>query len=182
AGGVLLLVLMVLAGSAGYVAVKYRVWQDSGPVVARAQELLQSLRTLAPWAAPDTLARPNPPRAQAVTATPRLAPEVVPITRDPEPAKTGKTGKAGKTDRTDKTDKTEAKAAAATQAGATPKTGATPGAATPAATTAAATTATHHHSAPAHRRREGNEASQKTDVGNSDPTEEELLAPSANTP
>ncbi len=161
-GGVLLVVLMLLAGSAGYVAVKYRVWQDTAPVVERAQELLQSLRTLAPWAPPETLARPAPPRAPTVAATPRLAPEVVPITRDPEPVKAGKTGR------------TEAKAAAATAPAAAKTADAKPVATTPPAATPA-----RHHPAPAHRR-VGNGTAQKASAANADPTEEELLAPSSN--
>ncbi|HVZ74672.1 MAG TPA: hypothetical protein VHJ20_19955 [Polyangia bacterium] len=80
-GGMVLLVLMLVAGSVGYVAVKYRVWQDTGPLVARLQELGRSLRTLAPSAAPDIPVT----RAPAAPA-PRLLPEVVPITRAPEPA------------------------------------------------------------------------------------------------
>lgn len=183
-GGVLLVVLMLLAGSAGYVAVKYRVWQDTGPVVERAQELLQSLRTLAPGASPETLARPAPVRAPVPAATPtqpRLAPEVVPITRDPEPGKTSKASKAGMT--------TAAKTTAAKTAAA--KTAATTTAATTtaAATTAAATTAARHHpksatsatsATSAQHRRAVNGAAQKSSATGSDPTEEELLAPSAN--
>jgi hypothetical protein len=165
-GGVLLLVLMLLAGSAGYVAVKYRVWQDTGPVVERAQELLRSLRTLAPGASPETLARPAPVRAPVPATTPtqpRLAPEVVPITRDPEP---GKTSKAGMT--------TAAKTTAAKAA------------ATAAPTTAATTTAARHHpmsatsATSAQHRRAVSGAAQKSSATRSDPTEEELLAPSAN--
>jgi hypothetical protein len=87
-GGVLLFVLMLLAGSAGYVAVKYRVWQDTAPLVQRAKELAQSLRTLAPTASPEPPRPPSPRAAPAAAApsAPRLAPEVVPITRAPEPA------------------------------------------------------------------------------------------------
>jgi hypothetical protein len=82
-GGLVLLFLMALAGSGGYVAVKYRVWQDPKPLVERARELGRSLRTLAPGASlepsPAPAPLPSPP-------APRLAPEVVPITREPAAA------------------------------------------------------------------------------------------------
>ena len=120
---------------------KYRVWQDPGPLVERAKELVQSLRTLAPTASPDTLARPTRavPAATAVPS-PRLAPEVVPITRDPEPA--------------------NAKSTTATTTERTPVT-------------------RHHSSAPHHRHAEKSTTRTATDA-DTDPTEEELLAPSAN--
>jgi hypothetical protein len=82
--GLLLVFLMALAGTGGYAAVKYRVWQDPGPLVARAQELGRSLRTLAPWASPD-VPTPAPVAPPPTAAAPRLMPDVVPITRAPEP-------------------------------------------------------------------------------------------------
>lgn len=87
-GGFRLLVLMILAGLGGYYAVRYHAWPDTGPLVARATELLQSLRSLAPSAQPDpapVAATPTAPAAApsattaAPAAAPALRPEVVPI-------------------------------------------------------------------------------------------------------
>jgi hypothetical protein len=88
-------ILMLLAGLAGYFTVKYRAWQDVGPIVARATELVRSLRsTFAPTPAPEaSTSAPaptpsTPPSSPAATgsappsaapAPQALRPEVVPI-------------------------------------------------------------------------------------------------------
>jgi serine/threonine protein kinase len=88
-GSFRLVLLMVVAGLGGYFTVKYRAWQDVGPLLERATATARSLRALSPWALPDDT--PPPPQAPAGTnTTPRAAavalpsptpmrPEVVPI-------------------------------------------------------------------------------------------------------
>jgi hypothetical protein len=74
--------LMAVAGVGGYMAVKYHAWQQLDPIVARAKELGQSFRTLAPSASPEPTRAATPVTAPAPAAPP-LRPTVVPI----EPAR-----------------------------------------------------------------------------------------------
>lgn len=94
-----LVLLMLIAGVAGYAAVRTRAWENTGPIVNRATELARSLRTLAPSAttdqapaapsagAPSSAAAPiGPSAAPAPTAAEVVRPEVVPIAPPSEAA------------------------------------------------------------------------------------------------
>ena len=112
-GGVFgLFVLVLAAGAGGYLSVQTRVWQHAEPLLARAKDLVRSLRTLAPGASPEptpaaapaaanlnapapgapaSAGATTPPAAMAPAATasagPALRPEVVQIA-PATPAKT----------------------------------------------------------------------------------------------
>ncbi|HVX96210.1 MAG TPA: serine/threonine-protein kinase [Polyangia bacterium] len=94
--GRLLLALLVLgAGGAGYLAVEGRSLHELDPYVKRAGELARSLRTLAPGASPD----PVPVGAVApvpapAAPPPSLHPEVVPIPPSTPPGPRGTTAAA----------------------------------------------------------------------------------------
>jgi hypothetical protein len=78
-------VLMAVAGVGGYMAVKYRAWQELEPLVQRAKDLGQSFRTLAPSASPEPTraATGASPAPNVAPVAPPLRPTVVPI----EPAR-----------------------------------------------------------------------------------------------
>jgi serine/threonine-protein kinase len=105
-GGFGLFLAVIAAGVGGYLAVQPRVLQEAEPYLARAKELVRSLRTLAPGASPEltapapatnaastppTTPSPSPtanaaaapvpaaPPAAATAPAPAMHPEVVPI-------------------------------------------------------------------------------------------------------
>jgi serine/threonine-protein kinase len=87
-GGFGMLLVVLAAGAGGYLAVETHVWQQAEPVVARAKELVRSLRTLAPGASPEPAAPPehtNAPGTSPTAATPGTATAAAPVPAPPSP-------------------------------------------------------------------------------------------------